>query len=152
MTILKFPIAAPAVEPVDSPVSTDNDRAASVVWARLERSLRLRAQAMLPAPDDQDDLVQEAHVELWKLDASRFDPRDIDDMRYVRRMLVNHMWKVSGIPRGAVPVRGVPSAEDDTVLTPQQAHALMAAAGGSNTRPSLDDTDRQGRRQHLRAV
>ena len=87
-----------------------------------------------------------------KHDASRFDPHDRDDMRYLRQVLVNHMWKVSGIPRGTAPVRQRSDSGDEARLTPEQLQHLMAAAAGGNTRPSLDDIDKRGRRRHLHAV
>ena len=44
--------------------------------------------------DEQKELLQEALVELWLTDPTRFDLRDDGERRYLRRRLVNKMWNV----------------------------------------------------------
>jgi DNA-directed RNA polymerase specialized sigma24 family protein len=43
--------------------------------------------------------VQEALVELWMIDPTRFDLRERKELNYLRRMLVNRMWDVWRVAR-----------------------------------------------------
>lgn len=43
---------------------------------------------------EQEELLQEAFVELWIIDPTRFDLRERADLAYVRRLLMNGMWDV----------------------------------------------------------
>jgi len=53
--------------------------------------------------DLQLDLVQEARIALWQIDATRFNLRRKRDRAYLRRMLVNRMrnaWRAEMSRRG----------------------------------------------------
>ena len=46
--------------------------------------------------DEQEDLMQEALIALWKADPTRYDVHDGRDMGYLRRIMVNRMKRVYG--------------------------------------------------------
>ena len=64
------------------------------VWRDLEPRMRRVALRFAEDPDQVDDLVQEALIELWLIDPSRFLLHDPRDAAYLRRMLVRRMWDV----------------------------------------------------------
>ena len=64
------------------------------VWRDLEPRMRRVAVRFADGPDQADDLVQEALIELWLIDPSRFQLRDPREAAYLRRMLVRRMWDV----------------------------------------------------------
>ena len=72
----------------------DARRAVSRVWSEMEVPLRRVAQRLTENRDEQDDLLQEALVELWRTDPTRYDLRQRNEQRFLRRVLVNRMWKV----------------------------------------------------------
>ncbi len=72
----------------------DAQRAVSRVWGEMEAELRRVAQRLTENRDEQDDLLQEALVELWRTDPTRYDLRRRNERRFLRRVLVNRMWKV----------------------------------------------------------
>jgi DNA-directed RNA polymerase specialized sigma24 family protein len=72
----------------------DSNLAIAQVWAQLEQSLTGAALRMTKEWEEQEDLLQEALVELWMIDPTRFDLRDRADMAYLRRLLINRMWDV----------------------------------------------------------
>ena len=47
------------------------------------------------------DLIQEARIELWRLDATRFVLSDKAEVAYLRKCLINRMWTVWGRNREA---------------------------------------------------
>ena len=65
-------------------------------WPMLEESIRRFARIITKDRDQQDDLMQEAMIALWKCDVSRYDFLIEADVNYVRRILINHMWDVWG--------------------------------------------------------
>ena len=72
----------------------DADDAVSLTWKRLYRVVEARARRITSAPDEQDDLLQEALWELCKIGPSRYDRNDKDDMRYLARALKYRMIEV----------------------------------------------------------
>ena len=72
----------------------DAQRAVARVWGEMEAELRRVAQRLTENRDEQDDLLQEALVELWRTDPTRYDLRRRNERRFLRRVLVNRMWKV----------------------------------------------------------
>ena len=64
------------------------------MWRDLEPRMRRVALRFAENPDQVDDLVQEALIELWLIDPSRFLLHDPQDAAYLRRMLVRRMWDV----------------------------------------------------------
>jgi DNA-directed RNA polymerase specialized sigma24 family protein len=64
------------------------------VWRSMEPRMRRVAQRFAEDEDQADDLVQEALIELWLIDPSRFVLDDPRDAAYLRRMLVRRMWDV----------------------------------------------------------
>jgi DNA-directed RNA polymerase specialized sigma24 family protein len=56
--------------------------------------MRRVAQRFAEDEDQADDLVQEALIELWLIDPSRFVLDDPRDAAYPRRILVRRMWDV----------------------------------------------------------
>ncbi len=75
-------------------LSGDSGRAVEAMWPGMEVSLLPAARRITEDRDQQDDLVQEALVELWMIDPTRFDLRERKELNYLRRMLVNRMWDV----------------------------------------------------------
>ena len=84
----------------------DSGRAVEWAWSRIEWSLRLSVRRITENSDDQQDLLQEALVELWVIDPTRFDLRDRDNLEYLRRMLVNRMWDVWRSEMSRMPLAG----------------------------------------------
>ena len=72
----------------------DSGYAVERVWETYAVTLRRAVQRMTDDPDEQKDLLQEALVELWLTDPTRFDLRDRGERRYLRRVMVNRMWRV----------------------------------------------------------
>ncbi|MHB1861398.1 MAG: hypothetical protein ACYCVL_00385 [Gemmatimonadaceae bacterium] len=62
--------------------------------AAVEPALRRGARRLTGNRDLRDDLVQEARIYLWRMDPTRFDLRDKEELRYVRRELLARMWRV----------------------------------------------------------
>lgn len=60
----------------------------------IKRSLRPVARRLTEDVEERKDLLQEALVELWAIDPTRFDLREASEIEYLRRMLVNRMWDV----------------------------------------------------------
>ena len=71
----------------------DSSRRVTKAWSVMEPSLRRTAERMTPECDEQDDLLQEALIQLWICDPTRFDLRNADDRFYLKRVLVNRMWQ-----------------------------------------------------------
>ncbi|MDB4890480.1 MAG: hypothetical protein JWL61_2335 [Gemmatimonadetes bacterium] len=72
----------------------DSTLAIAQVWVQLEQSLSGAALRMTKEWEEQEDLLQEALVELWVIDPTRFDLREGMEIAYLRRMLINRMWDV----------------------------------------------------------
>ncbi len=62
--------------------------------AAVEPALLSAARRLTSNRDLRDDLVQEARIYLWRMDPTRFDLRDGEELRYVRRELLARMWRV----------------------------------------------------------
>lgn len=83
--------------PMPAPVlNGDASLAVERTWPLFESSLRERARRMTRCVDDQNDLVQEALIELWSADPTRYDLEDPREVAYLRRILVNRMLDVWG--------------------------------------------------------
>lgn len=78
----------------------DSSLAVAATWPRYVRTLTQVARRMTRDADEQADLLQEALVELWKTDPTRFDLRDPREVRYLKRILVSRMWRVWGAEGG----------------------------------------------------
>lgn len=72
----------------------DSRDAVARVWSQFEETLRRVSLRMTDDEDERDDLLQAALMELWLADPTRFDVRDRGERRYLRRILVNTMWRV----------------------------------------------------------
>ena len=101
-----------------TPLTAEGMRALGVAWPLFERTLKRVAHCLSPAPDDRDDLMQSAMVELWEIDPTRFAFKDAREIGYVREILVKHMLRVSGVELGGD-------------------QRLMAEVGPALSRPSL---------------
>jgi len=77
----------------------DSSLAVAHVWDKLEHSLHSAVCRMTNDTEEQEDLLQEALVELWVIDPTRFDLRERADLAYLRRLLMNRMWDVWRIER-----------------------------------------------------
>lgn len=65
-----------------------------VVWAVLGERVERASRRMTRDDDLRADLVQEAKIALWRIDATRFDLRRKRERAFVRRVVVNRMWNV----------------------------------------------------------
>ena len=83
-----------------TPLTAEGMRALGVAWPLFERTLKRVAHGLSKAPDDRDDLIQSAMVELWEIDPTRFVFRDAKEVCYVREILVNRMLRVWGVDQG----------------------------------------------------
>lgn len=72
----------------------NSNRAVEPAWRRVKRSLRYTARTITDDPEVRKDLLQEALVEMWVIDPTRFDFRDRKEVAYLKRMLINRMWDV----------------------------------------------------------
>ena len=70
------------------------ERGVERALAAVEPALWSAARRLTGNRDLRDDLVQEARIHLWRMDPSRFDLRDGEELRYVRRELLARMWRV----------------------------------------------------------
>jgi DNA-directed RNA polymerase specialized sigma24 family protein len=75
----------------------DASRAVDSAWRVLRPTLRPMVWGLSSDVDEQDDLMQEALIELWQVDPTRFDLEQSADREYLRRMLVNRMLDVSRV-------------------------------------------------------
>jgi DNA-directed RNA polymerase specialized sigma24 family protein len=80
----------------DASFTGDASRAVGEAWPMFAPALATFAQRLAEDEDDQADLLQEALIELWKIDPTRFDLRHEDERAYLYRALVNRMWDVWG--------------------------------------------------------
>lgn len=97
--------------PPDTDGTGDAMHAYARVWPHVRVAVELCARELTKDRDEREDLMQEAQVALWHIDASRCDIRSMDDLRSLRRMLMNHMRKeaarrrrVSGVRQDGVPL------------------------------------------------
>ena len=74
----------------------DSNDAIGRAWAMMEDSLRYTAERLTEDSDEQEDLLQEALIQLWITDPTRFDLGVVEERSYLKRMLVNRMWQVRG--------------------------------------------------------
>jgi DNA-directed RNA polymerase specialized sigma24 family protein len=72
----------------------NTDLAVEWAWDLIKRSLRPATHRITDDVDERKDLLQEALVELWAIDPTRFDLREPKEVAYLRRMLINRMWDV----------------------------------------------------------
>lgn len=70
------------------------ERGVERALAAVEPALLSVARRLTSNRDLRDDLVQEARIYLWRMDPTRFDLRDGEELRYVRRELLARMWRV----------------------------------------------------------
>ena len=80
-------------------VTAEGVRAFGESWAVLAPSMQRFARLMTHNRQDRNDLLQDAMVELWNLDTTRFDFNDPADIRYLRHYLIVRMWAVWGDDR-----------------------------------------------------
>ena len=78
------------------PFRGDAHLAVEAAWPLFRQGVRRTARRLSAAPDDQDDLEQEAFIELWRCDPTRYDLTRKDDVDYVARLLSNRMWHAWG--------------------------------------------------------
>jgi DNA-directed RNA polymerase specialized sigma24 family protein len=82
----------------DAPVCGvhDGDWELSVerAWAVVQPAVACVARELASSVDEQEDLRQEALIRLWQVDPSRFDLRDREEVRYLRRVAINRMRDV----------------------------------------------------------
>ena len=83
--------------PPNTSATGDVMQAHARVWRHVQCAVESCARALTRDRDEREDLIQEAHVELWRIDASRCDLRNREDLRYLRRMLTNHMCKLAAL-------------------------------------------------------
>lgn len=55
----------------------------------------MNARLLTKDRDERQDLIQEARLALWQVDASRCDIRNRAEVRYLRKLLINHMRDVA---------------------------------------------------------
>ncbi|HEY5218546.1 MAG TPA: hypothetical protein VIJ16_02000, partial [Gemmatimonadaceae bacterium] len=75
-------------------MNSETERNMARALAVLEPTLQRVAHRLTNNRDLRDDLLQEARIYLWRMDPSRFDLRNVDEVRYVQRELVARMWRV----------------------------------------------------------
>ena len=96
----------PAVIPSMAFVRTgEGVRTFGLAWRKLERSITRYVHLVTPERAAQDDLLQVAMIELWKLDPTRYDLRNRSDMAYMRRTLVTRICDAWGSDRRTIQER-----------------------------------------------
>lgn len=93
----KMPVGAYASRRCEGATEGAFDRA----WALLEKAVRTVAWRLARNREDQDELMQEARIELWLIDPTRFRVDDPPQLRYLRKMLMRKMWQVAMHEKGA---------------------------------------------------
>lgn len=83
--------------PPNTKATGDVMQAHARVWRHVQHAVESCARALTTDRDEREDLIQEAHVELWRIDASRCDLHNPEDLRYLRRVLTNRMCKLAGL-------------------------------------------------------
>lgn len=81
--------------PPDTNATGDVMQAYAHVWRRVQFAVEQYARSLTADRDEREDLIQEARVELWRMDASRCDLGNRDELFYLRRRLIHHMLKVA---------------------------------------------------------
>ena len=111
--------------PPEAGATGDVMEAYTRVWPHLQVEVERCARKITKDRDERDDLIQEARLELWRVDASRCDLRSMDDLLYLRAMLTKHMKKVA-VSRGLVKEAPSESVPEDVVKTLTQGSVLFA--------------------------
>ena len=101
-----------------TPLTAEGMRALGVAWPVFERTIKRVAHNITQDPDERDDLIQSAMVELWEIDPTRYLFASATEVGYVREILVNRMLRVWGVDQGGD-------------------QRLMAEVGPALSRPSL---------------
>ena len=101
-----------------TPLSGDGMRALGAAWLVFERTITRVAHNITQDPDERDDLIQSAMVELWEIDPTRYRFVSAAEFGYVREILVHRMLRVWGVEQGGD-------------------QRLMAEVGPALSRPSL---------------
>ena len=70
-------------------------------WDILGPSIRWFSGVITDERAHRLDLIQEARIELWRLDTTRFVLSDKAEVAYLRKCLINRMWTVWGRNREA---------------------------------------------------
>ena len=83
--------------PPNTSATGDAMQACARGWRHVQTAVERHARELTGDLDERDDLIQEARVELWRMDASRCDLRSARDLQYLRRALANHMRNVAGL-------------------------------------------------------
>ena len=116
----------PAVIPSMAFVRTgEGVRTFGLAWRKLERSITRYIYLVTPERAAQDDLLQVAMIELWKLDPTRYDLRNSSDMAYMRRTLVTRICDAWGSDRQTIQERADSMVSGLTDTGP----ALVTASG-----------------------
>lgn len=77
--------------PPDTNATGDAMQAYARVWRYVQYAVERYARSLTEDRDEREDLIQEARVELWRIDPSRCDLQNRNDVDYLRRMLRNCM-------------------------------------------------------------
>lgn len=64
------------------------------VWRRVAITVELDARDLSQSRVERAELLQEARLRLWKIEPSRCDITEPQDVRYIHSILYNHMRKV----------------------------------------------------------
>jgi hypothetical protein len=76
----------------DQHIEADTARAVEIAIRRHRRFIRMVARRRSAGdPDFAKDLEQEAHIYMWELDPTRFDPAVSADMTYLQRALAEQI-------------------------------------------------------------
>lgn len=81
--------------PPDTNATGDVMQSHARVWRHVQCAVERCARSLTDDRDEQEDLIQEARVELWRIDPSRCNLRSVDDLRYLRKVVTRHMRKVA---------------------------------------------------------
>lgn len=84
----------PFTPPPDTDATGDVMQANTKVWLHVQVMVELCAEELAPTDRErQVELIQEARVVLWRMDASRCDIRSLEDLKVLRTMLGTAMGK-----------------------------------------------------------
>lgn len=101
--------------PPSTNATGDAMQAFARVWRHVQSAVERYARDLTDDRDEREDLIQEARVELWRIDASRCDLRSAKDLQYLRRALKNRMRRAAGL--SAAQLDGVtPGQERDYII------------------------------------
>ena len=85
--------------PPDTDATGDVMQSQARVWRHVQPAVERCAYSLTDDRDEREDLIQEARIELWRIDPSRCNLQSGDDVRYLASVLMRHMRNFASATR-----------------------------------------------------